>query len=98
MSQRPESLAWSADNCTIGRTLDLVGEKWTFVVLREIFLGIRRFDDIRQRTAIPRQALTDRLGTLVAHALLHRVPYREPGSRVRYEYRLTERGFELHPV
>jgi DNA-binding HxlR family transcriptional regulator len=94
----PPALDWSAENCTIGRTLDLVGERWTFLVLREIFLGIRRFDDIRQRTAIPRQALTDRLAALVGRGLLRRVPYREPGARERHEYRLTEQGFDLYPI
>jgi DNA-binding HxlR family transcriptional regulator len=95
---RPEALDWSADNCTVGRALAIVGEKWTFVVLREVFVGIRRFDDMRVRTAIPRQVLSDRLARLVEHGVLHRVPYREPGRRVRYEYRLTEMGLDLYPV
>lgn len=94
----PEALTWSADNCTVGRALAVVGEKWTFVVLREVFVGIRRFDDLRVRTAIPRQVLSDRLARLVERGVLHRVPYREPGSRLRYEYRLTEMGFDLYPV
>ncbi len=94
----PEALNWSADNCTVGRALAIVGEKWTFVVLREVFVGIRRFDDLRVRTAIPRQVLSDRLARLVDRGVLHRVPYREPGSRLRYEYRLTEMGFDLYPV
>jgi DNA-binding HxlR family transcriptional regulator len=95
---RPEALDWSAENCTVGRALELVGEKRSFVVLREVFLGIRRFDDIRERTGIPRQVLADRLGRLVEHGVLHRVPYREPGARQRHEYRLTEMGFDLYPV
>jgi DNA-binding HxlR family transcriptional regulator len=98
MSQATSSLDWSADNCTIGRTLDVVGERWTFVVLREVFLGVRRFDDIRRRTAVPRQALADRLALLVDHGVLRREPYREPGARVRYEYRPTRQGFDLYPI
>jgi DNA-binding HxlR family transcriptional regulator len=94
----PEALTWSADNCTVGRALAVVGEKWTFVVLREVFVGIRRFDDLRVRTAIPRQVLSDRLARLVDSGVLHRVPYREPGARLRYEYRLTDKGFDLYPV
>ena len=78
--------------------MEILGEKWTVLVLREIFLGIRRFDDIRVRTQIPRQVLTNRLARLVNHGLLRREPYQEPGSRVRDEYRLTEKGFDLYPV
>jgi DNA-binding HxlR family transcriptional regulator len=89
---------WSAENCTIGRAMDILGEKWALVVLREIFLGVRRFDDMRVRTGIPRQVLTNRLATLVEHGLLRRVPYQDPGARVRDEYRLTDKGFDLYPV
>jgi DNA-binding HxlR family transcriptional regulator len=95
---RPEALNWSIDNCTIGRAMQVLGEKWTVVVLREIFTGVRRFDDMRARTGIPRQVLTNRLATLVAHGILRREPYREPGARVRDEYRLTDKGFDLYPV
>src|SRR4051812_28953167 len=95
---RPEALAWSADNCTIGASMAVLGEKWTLVVLREVFMGIRRFDDLRVRTHIPRQVLTNRLATLVHHGLLRREPYQEPGERIRTEYRLTEKGLALYPV
>jgi DNA-binding HxlR family transcriptional regulator len=94
----PEALAWSVDNCTISRAMDILGEKWTMVVLREIFSGIRRFDDMRVRTGIPRQVLANRLSALVEAGVLRREPYREPGSRVRQEYRLTDKGFDLYPV
>lgn len=93
-----ESLRWSAENCTVGRAWDVIGDKWTFLVLREVFLGIRRFDEIRVRTRIPRQVLTNRLASLVEHGLLRRVPYQEPGARARDEYRLTGKGFDLYPV
>lgn len=86
------------DNCTIGRAMTILGEKWTIVVLREIFNGVRRFDDMRERTHIPRQVLTNRLAMLVERGVLRREPYREPGARVRHEYRLTEMGFDLYPV
>ncbi|MFC7531287.1 winged helix-turn-helix transcriptional regulator [Actinoplanes sp. GCM10030250] len=94
----PEALSWSADNCTISRAMAILGEKWTIVVLREVFSGIRRFDDMRVRTGVPRQVLTNRLAVLVEHGVLRREPYQEPGSRVRHEYRLTEKGFDLYPV
>src|SRR5690349_21970439 len=98
MSPTPEALAWSAENCTVGRTMTILGERWTFVVLREVFNGIRRFDDMRRHTGIPRQVLTDRLALLVAQDVLRREPYREAGQRERHEYRLTEKGFALFPV
>ncbi len=94
----PPALMWSVDNCTVARALAIVGDKWTFVVLREVFAGIRRFDQMRVRTAIPRQVLTNRLGRLVAEGILRRVPYQEPGNRTRTEYRLTDKGFDLYPV
>ncbi|WP_319463404.1 helix-turn-helix domain-containing protein [Micromonospora sp. RTP1Z1] len=95
---RPAALDWSVENCTIARAMAILGERWTLVVLREVFNGIRRFDDMRVRTGIPRQVLTNRLATLVEEGVLRREPYREPGSRVRHEYRLTEKGLDLWPV
>lgn len=95
---RPEALNWSIDNCTVERAMGILGEKWTVVVLREVFTGVRRFDDMRERSGIPRQVLANRLNSLVGHGILRRVPYREPGARRRHEYRLTEKGFDLYPV
>ncbi|WP_141014184.1 winged helix-turn-helix transcriptional regulator [Nocardioides sambongensis] len=94
----PPALAWSVENCSLGRTMAILGERWTVVVLREVFLGVRRFADIQRHTAIPRQVLTARLATLVEQGILHRVPYRDDGARTRHEYRLTERGLELQPI
>jgi DNA-binding HxlR family transcriptional regulator len=95
---RPPALDWSIDNCTVQRALQVLGDRWSFVVLREIFNGIRRFGDMRMRTAIPRQVLTDRLNLLVEEGLLRREPYQESGQRVRDEYRLTTKGMDLYPV
>ena len=94
----PAALAWSTDNCSIGRTLDALRDRWSFLVLREVFNGVRRFDDMRLRTDIPRAVLSDRLGTLVDQGMLRRVPYKEPGKRTRHEYRLTQKGLDLYPV
>ena len=94
----PAALAWSADNCSIGRTLDVLRDRWSFLVLREVFNGVRRFDDMRVRTHIPRAVLSDRLATLVEQGMLRRVPYQEPGRRTRHEYRLTQKGLDLYPV
>ncbi|MFR9775198.1 winged helix-turn-helix transcriptional regulator [Micromonospora sp. MS34] len=95
---RPAALDWSVENCTIARAMEILGERWTLVVLREVFNGVRRFDDMRVRTGIPRQVLTNRLAMLVEQGVLRREPYREPGSRVRHEYRLTDKGLDLWPV
>jgi DNA-binding HxlR family transcriptional regulator len=98
MTATPAALAWSAENCTVGRTMAILGERWTFVVLREVFNGVRRFDDIRRHSGIPRQVLSNRLGLLVEQDILRREPYQDPGERVRHEYRLTPKGFDLYPV
>ena len=98
MTTSPPALDWSVDTCTIGRAMAILGERWTVVVLREIFNGIRRFDDMQVRTGIPRQVLANRLASLVDRGLLRREPYREPGARERHEYRLTPMGFDIYPV
>jgi len=97
MSQ-PAALAFSTDNCTVGRAMEVLGERSTFLVLREVINGVRRFEDMRRHSGIPRQVLTNRLALLVEQGILRREPYREPGQRARHEYRLTEKGFDLYPV
>lgn len=78
--------------------MEVLGERWTLVVLREVFNGIRRFEEMREHSGMPRQVLTNRLNMLVEQGVLRREPYREPGERERHEYRLTEKGFDLYPV
>lgn len=90
--------AFSADNCSIARTLGLIGEKWTLLLLRESYYGARRFAEFEARLGIARNLLTVRLQTLVDGGLLNRVPYREAGARTRHEYRLTSAGHQLFPV
>jgi len=94
----PPALDYATDNCTIGRAMAVLGERWTIVVLREVYNGVRRFEDMRQHTGVPRQVLTNRLAHLVDEDILRRAPYREEGQRERHEYRLTEKGFDLYPV
>jgi DNA-binding HxlR family transcriptional regulator len=86
------------DNCTIQLTLDVVGEKWTLLILRDAFNGVRRFDDFRRHVGLSDPVLADRLRTLVQAGILTTRPYREPGTRTRREYRLTDKGHDLFPV
>jgi DNA-binding HxlR family transcriptional regulator len=94
----PATPAYPADNCTVGRTIAILGERSTLLVVREALTGVRRFEDMRVRTEIPRQMLADRLRMLVEHGILRKEPYRAPGQRVRHEYRPTDKGLALYPV
>jgi DNA-binding HxlR family transcriptional regulator len=96
--ERPAILEYDPANCAIGAAVTAIGERPTFLVLREAFNGVRRFDDMRRRTGMPRQVLADRLTRLVREGLLRKVPYRDSGQRTRHEYRLTEKGLDLYPV
>ena len=82
--------------CAIAGTLELIGERWTLLIIRDAFLGIRRFDDIQRDLGIARNVLADRLRQLVANGMLERVRYRTDPDW--YEYRLTERALDLYPV
>ena len=84
--------------CSVAGTLAVVGEKWSLLVLREAFLGVRRFADFQRILGAPRAVLTDRLASLVAQGILHRVPYQAEGERQRHEYRLTPKGVDLYPT
>jgi DNA-binding HxlR family transcriptional regulator len=82
--------------CSIARTLEVVGEKWALLAVREVFLGNYRFDEMVRRTGAPRDTLAARLRTLVEGGILERRPYSD--RPVRYEYRLTPAGRDLYPV
>jgi DNA-binding HxlR family transcriptional regulator len=84
--------------CAIARSLAVLGERWTLVILRQAFMGARRFEDYQQGTRIARNILTERLKTLVEHDILERRPYAEHPGRTLYEYRLTDKGLDLYPV
>ena len=88
----------SVENCSIGRSLRVLGEKWTLLILREAFNGVRRFEDLQGHLRISRPLLSQRLQTLVAVGLLEKVPYQAPNTRPRHEYRLTQKGRDLFPV
>ena len=82
--------------CSVARTLEVVGEWWTMLVIREAFSGVRRFDDFQGRLGIARNVLAARLQSLVDHGVLERRQYQDRPPRC--EYRLTEKGLDLYPV
>jgi DNA-binding HxlR family transcriptional regulator len=91
-------LRYRPKDCSIARSMELLGERWTIMILRAAFNGVRRFDDIQEETGAPRQVLSRRLGELIDSGVLRKVPYQEPGQRQRFEYRLTRKGMDLYPV
>jgi DNA-binding HxlR family transcriptional regulator len=79
--------------CSIARALEVVGERWTLLIIRDVFLGIRRFDELQESLGIARNVLRDRLSRLVDEGILRRVRYSERPER--FEYRLTDKGRDL---
>lgn len=90
---------WSiGDGCPMAKTLDLLSTKTTFLVLRECFYGTTRFEDFVDRIGASAPAVSRAVKQLEAAGIIERVPYQEPGHRVRDEYRLTPAGKDLLPV
>jgi DNA-binding HxlR family transcriptional regulator len=90
--------SWVADQCPMARTLEVVGARSAFLILREALYGSTRFEQFVDRAGISEPVAAARLRELTAEGLLEKVPYREPGQRTRHEYRLTEKGAELLPA
>jgi DNA-binding HxlR family transcriptional regulator len=82
--------------CSVARTLSVVGDRWTLLIIRDVFLGIRRFDAIQQDLQLTTHRLSDRLRKLVRDGILRRAAYEKRPPR--FEYRLTEKGFDLYPL
>jgi DNA-binding HxlR family transcriptional regulator len=82
--------------CSVARTLSVVGDRWTMLILRDVFLGIRRFEAIQHDLQLTTHRLSDRLRKLVRDGILLRVAYEKRPPR--FEYRLTEKGFDLYPL
>ena len=85
---------YAGQSCSLARTLEIVGERWTLLILRDLFFGVRRFSDLQRHLDIPRAVLSARIASLVERGLVERRPYR-PG---RDELLLTERGVDLWPA
>jgi len=84
---------YRGQDCSIARALEVVGERWTLLVLRDAFLGLHRFEEFQESLGIARNVLTTRLNRLVEEGLLERVRYTERPQR--YEYHLTQKGYDL---
>lgn len=92
-------MKWNDHNsklCSIARTLGLIGEPWTLLIIRNSFLGAKRFEDFQSQLGLTRHVLSDRLKMLVANEVLKKVPYGEKAGR--FEYRLTTKGRSLYPI
>jgi DNA-binding HxlR family transcriptional regulator len=88
--------AYDSQNCSIARALEVLGDRWTLLVVRDAFLGLRRFDDFQRDLGVARNVLADRLGRLVEEGVLERRRYQARPER--FEYRLTDKGRGLWPV
>lgn len=88
--------SYSDMNCSVAQSLDIVGDPWTLLVVRDVMFGFRRFNDIQERLGIARNTLTDRLATLVDHGVLRKDAYQD--NPERFEYRLTPKGRALSPI
>jgi len=86
----------SKENCSLARSLAVVGDRWTLLILRDAFMRVRRFEDFEKSLKIARRVLAERLALLVDEGILAKVPYQERPTR--HEYRLTEKGLELYPA
>jgi DNA-binding HxlR family transcriptional regulator len=91
-----ERKSFAEMHCSIAQCLEVVGEWWSMLIVRDVFLGVSRFDRLQQRLGISRNVLNERLAKLVGAGVLEKVPYSEHPRR--YDYRLTERGSDLWPV
>ena len=84
---------YEGQNCSIARALEVVGERWTLLIVRDAFLGLSRFEQFQESLGIARNVLTERLNRLVEEGILERVRYSERPER--FEYRLTRKGRDL---
>lgn len=92
-------MKWSelaTQDCSMSRSIAVIGDRWTLMLLRDLFLGVRRFENFERRLGISRSVIAERLKLLVDEGVLRREAYQD--HPVRHEYRLTDKGLALHPV
>ena len=92
----PDKSPTDGDLCSIASTLEVIGDRWTLLVLRDAFRGLRRFDQLQADLGVARNVLADRLARLVEHGVLEKIRYQDRPPR--YEYRLTQKGVDLSPA
>jgi DNA-binding HxlR family transcriptional regulator len=93
------AMKWNAladEPCSVARSVAVIGDRWTLMILRDLFLGVRRFEDFERRLSISRSIIAERLKRLTDEGVLKKVAYQD--RPVRHEYRLTDKGLALHPV
>ena len=83
-------------DCSVARSVAVIGDRWTLMILRDLFLGVRRFEAFEERLGISRSIIAERLKRLTDEGVVRREAYQD--RPVRHEYRLTEKGLSLHPV
>src|SRR3954470_11139573 len=84
-------------DCNLSKSFELIGDRWTLLILRSAFWGLRRFDDFQADIDVPRSVLSNRLAALVESGIMQRREYREAGQRARVKYPLTKMGQGLSP-
>ena len=84
------------ERCSVARTVAVIGDRWSLLILRDCFLRVRRFEEFQTRLGVTRHVLADRLKKLVRFGVLRRAPYQQ--NPTRYEYILTQKGLDLYPV
>ncbi len=100
-SDGPGKMDWrevDTENCPVAGAMKVLGDKWTLLIIRDAFNGIRRFEDFRTHLDIPRALLSRRLSALVDQEILRREVYRETGKRARHQYVLTSKGLGLRNI
>ena len=85
---------YEGQNCSIASALEIVGERWTLLIIRDVLLGLHRFDEFQESLGIARNVLADRLDKLVEAGILEKMPYGDRGDR--FDYQLTKKGLDLH--
>ena len=86
----------SEERCSVARSVAVIGDRWSLMILRDLFLGVRRFEDFERRLRISRSIIAERLKHLTEEGVVRKVAYQD--RPVRHEYRLTDKGLALHPV
>ena len=86
------------ETCNLAKAINLIGDRWTLLILRAALYGVRRFDDFQAELGCPRTVLSERLKKLVANGLMKKRSYKAPGKRARPEYVLTATGLSLRPI